>query len=470
MVSLAACLAFAVCEAKDPDPSMHRPGSVTEKPNIILIVADDLGYGDIGCCGNPVVQTPNLDQLAKDGIRLTQCYSAAPVCGPSRVSLLTGRYSERSGYRMALPPRYRDSSLEEPWIMRQLQENGYVTGAFGKWHIGSMTLRERGFDEWVITAPGGYAEYYDYQVYRNTEEKPQPSDGTYATEFLTDEVLTFIDRHAGEKSEKPFFIYLAYTAPHWPLQAPDEEVAPYRNRGLPKGTEIIYGMVTSMDRNIGRVFDALDEKGLRDNTLIVFTSDNGPEMIPHEGLSRKRMNGGLSGEKAFVLEGGVRVPGIVSWPSKFPRKGVEMDDWLHAVDWGPTILDSAGVKPSGKPFDGASRLGLFTGGTDHPSPARFWCCNYAYFTSLSNAAMREGDWKIHRPRIVSLNRWGSREPDPPVPEPEPWQLFNLEEDPGEKVNLAEKYPERIERMVRQFDLLWEEALDENECLGGPAGP
>ncbi len=446
---------------------MHQdmPYLGSKQPNILFIVADDLGYGDLGCYGNPIVQTPNLDELAENGIRLTQCYSAAPVCGPSRVSLLTGRYSERSGYRMALAPRVRDSSLEEPWIMRQLQESGYVTGAFGKWHIGRMTLKERGFDEWTVTAPGGCTDYYDYQIYRNTAEKPMPSSGVYATEFLTDEVLNFINRHDGREGKKPFFIYLAYTAVHWPLQAPDEEIAPYRNRGLPKGTEIIYGMVTCMDRNIGRILDALKTDGLFDNTLIVFTSDNGPEMIPHEGLSRKRWNGGLAGEKAFVLEGGIRVPGIVSWPLKIPRKGIVLEDGMNGIDWAPTLLDAAGVKPKGKPLDGVSYLEALKGGDVTP-PARFWCCNYAYFTSLSNAAMRDGDWKIYRPRIVSLNRWGSREPDPPVPDPKPWQLFNLADDPGETVNLADKYPERVEKMVQTFDRWWEEMLRDNERIGG----
>lgn len=458
--ALALCAAFGGVIAE----------AAAERPNIVFILADDLGYGDLACYGNRVVQTPNIDSLAEEGIRFTQCYSSSPVCGPSRVSLLTGRYSERSGYRMALPPRNRDSSLDEPWLMRQLQANGYATSAFGKWHIGSMKFRERGFDEWAITAPGGYSDYYDYRIYRNNAEKPEMSDGTYATDFLTDEALGFIDRHTGDGCKSPFFMYLAYTAPHFPLQVPDEDAALYKNKGLAQGTEIVYGMITRMDRNIGRILTALAEKGIRDNTLIVFTSDNGPEMIPYKGLGRRRENGGLAGEKAFVLEGGIRVPCIAVWPEGFAGAQRVFKVPMHGVDWAPTILEAAGVAPTGKPFDGVSYLETLRSGREVSAPARFWCCNYAFFTSLSNAAMRDGDWKIYRPYLVTLNHWGSREPTPPVPQPAPWQLFNLAADPAEEKNLADKYPERVMKMTQQFECWWMEVLRENEQLGGPAGP
>jgi arylsulfatase A-like enzyme len=427
-------------------------------PNIIMIVCDDLGLGDLACYGNTIVQTPNIDKLVAQGIRLEQYYAAAPISGPSRVSLMTGRYAERSGYRMSHEPK--DSSLKEPWLARLLREQGYSTAAFGKWHVGQMGFQARGFDEWSITSPGGWADYYSYKIFHNSEN-PQKSDGVYATDYITNETIQFIDKQTEASVKKPFFAYVAYTAPHFPLQVPEEEIAPYRAKGLTAGAEVVYGMISRMDKGVGRILATLNRKGFTDNTLIIFTSDNGPEFGPYKQLNQHRFNCGLSGQKTYMLEGGIRVPCIVSWPKKFEHNNPIFKQMMLAIDWAPTILTAAGFNVSSQPFDGVSFLDAFNGKVSIPSLSRFWCYNKAYFTSISNAAMREGDWKLHRPAIEELNRWDNKGQVRHDLKPEEWQLFNIADDPSEKTNLAQKEPKRLLQMVKLFDNWWEEMVKEN---------
>jgi arylsulfatase A len=438
-----------------------------QPPNVVMVICDDLGLGDLACYGNPVIKTPNIDKLAADGIRFEQYYCPAPICGPSRVALLTGRYSERSGFRMAHDPK--DSSLEEPWLAGQLRGGGYATGAFGKWHVGNMGFRARGFEEWSITSPGGWADYYKYSVFRNSEIR-QKSQGVYATDYITDEAVGFIDRHADVSGKKPFFAYVAYTAPHFPLQVPDEEVVPYRGRGLSSGAEIIYGMVARIDKGIGRILEALEKHGVLENTLIVFTSDNGPEFGQYQGLDQRRFNCDLAGQKTYVLEGGIRVPCIVSWPLVLGKSGRIFKATMLGVDWAPTILAAAGIAPSGKTFDGVSFLDALKGKSAAPSPPRFWCYNKAYLTSTSNAAMREGDWKLHRPALGELNRWDNAGRVPKDLQPQPWELYNIANDPLEKSNIASGQPERVNQMLKQFDAWWGDVVKENEQHSGPSHP
>ena len=466
---------LATMEAGSAAAGSSKPAG-SQQPNVVLVVCDDLGLGDLACYGNPIVKTPKIDQLAAQGGRLEQYYCPAPICGPSRVALMTGRYYERSGFRMAHDSR--NSSLQEPWLAGQLRAGGYATGAFGKWHIGEKGFGARGFEEWTITSPGGWADYYKYSVYKNSETH-RKSDGTYATDYITDEAIGFIERTAKAADRKPFFAYVAYTAPHFPLQAPEEEIAPYRGKGLLPGTEIVYGMIARMDKGIGRILATLKKSDVIENTLFIFTSDNGPELGPYKGLEQRRFNCELAGQKEYVLEGGIRVPCIVSWPKRFGKQGKVFHVPMQGVDWAPTILAAAGIEPKGKPFDGISFLGALEEKSAAPGAPRFWCYNKAYFTSTSNAAMREGDWKLHRPSIAELNRWDNSGKVPGNLKPQPWQLFNIANDPQEKINCADKEPERLQRMIKKFDAWWEEVAKENyqqngesfgpEIVGSPAG-
>src|SRR5437763_4842715 len=245
-------------------------------PNVVFILADDLGYGDLSCFNGGLSHTPVLDDLAATGTVLTQHYSSSPVCAPARASLLTGRYPHRTGAFDTLEGRGLDRiRLGERTIAEALAANGYATGLVGKWHNGALDERyhpnRRGFREFAGFA-GGWSDYWKWRLERNGSTTP--SDGSYLTEVLTDEAIGFVHRHRDE----PFFLHLAYSAPHYPLQAPETDIAPFAESGeLTGAVARLYAMVSVMDRGIGRVLDGLEADGLTENTLVVFSSDNGPQ-------------------------------------------------------------------------------------------------------------------------------------------------------------------------------------------------
>ncbi|MGH2897111.1 MAG: sulfatase-like hydrolase/transferase, partial [Solirubrobacteraceae bacterium] len=246
------------------------------RPNIVLIVADDLGYGDLGCWNGGLSQTPALDALVAEGVSLAQHYSASPVCAPARAALLTGRHPHRTGAIDTLELRGLDRlALRETTIADLLRRAGYATGMVGKWHNGALDPRyhpnRRGFEEFAGFS-GGWHPYFDWRLDRNGVESK--SDGRYLTDVFTDEAIGFIERHA----RAPFFLYLAYSAPHFPFEAPAEDVAPFAETGrFTRAVATLYGMVRAMDRGVARVREALARSGLEQNTLVLFTSDNGPQ-------------------------------------------------------------------------------------------------------------------------------------------------------------------------------------------------
>ncbi len=427
-------------------------------PNILFIIADDLGKGDLSCYGNNIINTPNIDRIGQKGTVLDRYRSAAPISGPSRVSILTGRYHERSGYRMTHIEK--TSSLSEPWLAGELRELGYNTIALGKWHLGDTDFKGRGFDSWVITAPGGWSDFYEYKII--SDDAPvRDSDGTYATDFLTDKAIEYIGRRVHD--ENPFFMYLAYNAPHFPLQAPEEEIEPFRGKGLEKGTEIVYGMISRLDKNIGRLMAALERYGISDNTLIVFTSDNGPYFGKYKGLSQLRWNCNLAGSKECVLEGGINVPCLIQWGNRIVgRKDIP----FNAIDWAPTIIDIAGGDNKGKAFDGTSRKNALVNNTPVRKHTGFWCYNKAYLTDLSNCAVIEGKWKLYRPIIRELNAWNNKGNVPEIKEGEKWELYDLDKDPCETKDISSGHPRKVLKMAKKFNRWWSEVLNENERISG----
>ena len=293
---------------------MHSPSSQDQKPNIVVILADDMGYGDFGAFGNDAVQTPNLDGLAGEGICLTQHYSGSPVCAPARAALMTGRYAHRTGAIDTLEGRGLDRlALSEVTLADILKNCGYATGLVGKWHLGALDPRyhpnARGFDEFVGFR-GGWSDYYLWRLdYNATFRK---ADGRYLTDVFTEEAIGFINRHRTE----PFFLHLTYNAPHFPLQVPDEDAEPFRERGeFTEGVCRIYGMNRRMDAGVGRVLEELERLGLAENTLLVFTSDNGPQFGGKSDMCTDRCNSRFNGCKCLVYEGGIRLPAIVRWPA-----------------------------------------------------------------------------------------------------------------------------------------------------------
>jgi arylsulfatase A len=441
------------------------------KPNVVLIMADDMGYGDLGLFSDGSACTPALDQLGKEGICLTQHYSASCVCAPARASMLTGRYPHRTGVLDTFESTGLDRlSLDEVTIAELLKAGGYATGCVGKWHLGAFDRKyhpnARGFDEFAGFR-GGWSDYYDYILDYNG--KFQKSDGTYITDVFTDESIQFIRRHKHE----PFFLNINYTAPHFPMQAPQEEVKPFLDSGkYSDGASIVYGMIRRMDRGIEKVMDELSRQGVRDNTIVLFVSDNGPAMS-YQNMSLTRYNGGFRGEKCNVFEGGIRVPAIISWPV-----GLNQDQYVngmvHFTDWLPTLLEMVGIQlPRNLNLDGRSVSNALNGQGNPQQVKRFWQWNRYMPVITSNAAMRDGTWKLVRPVIketmqvlpedAATNRRlmsapetvleinGGPEPERVIPDPSSPLLFDLAEDPYEEVDLASRHPQRVKQMLNELE-------------------
>ena len=455
-----------------------------------MMVADDMGYGDFGVFNDGHVRTPNLDRLVGESACLSQHYAGSPVCSPSRAALLTGRYPHRTGAVTPQEMRGLDRfSLREVTIGDAFKHGGYATGMVGKWHNGALHPsyhpNARGFDEFCGFR-GGWADYYRWRLDVNGSFRP--SDGRYLTDVLAEEALGFIRRHASE----PFFLSVMFNAPHSPLQAPAEYVQPYEDMGLSRGVAITYAMIEVMDIGVGRILDELERLGLRGNTIVMFTSDNGPafnlraDQVP-EGVSvdTRRHNCGFNGAKGSVLEGGIRVPMVLRWPDGLPSGAREVTDLVHFTDWLPTLLSAADIRrPEGPPLDGKDILPQLLGEQPWEQPRRFWQFNGYLPIGTTNAAMRDGDWKLVRPALpiefatpedeAAARRYVEvdieykyhpdsvtelmSDPDPTqiIPEPGPPLLYNIANDPMETTNVANEHPERTAGMLRELESWFEE--------------
>lgn len=456
-------------------------------PNIVLILADDMGYGDFGVFGDGSPRTPAIDGLVAEGICLTQHYSGAPVCAPARAALLTGRYPHRTGAVDTLDARGLDRlAPRERTLADRLKHGGYATGLVGKWHLGALDPlyhpNRRGFDEFVGFR-GGWSDYYQWRLDCNGAVRR--ADGRYLTDVFTDEAVDFIGRHCSE----PFFLHVAYNAPHFPFQVPEEELRDFAATGrLNRGLCILYAMLRCMDSGIGRILEALDHHGLREDTLVLFTSDNGPQMSGEGDMSIRRFNAWLHGQKGMVFEGGIRVPAVVRWPAGLPDGGRRSHELVHFCDWVPTLLEAAGTPLTPTlPLDGRSVLPVLRGeaaGADYP--ARYWQWNRYTPVVTSNAAVRDGVWKLVRPAIreaMALSPADAaadrrlkyepesftdicRDPEPArqVPPAPPPLLYNIAVDPYEQQDLAAVEPARAARLLRDLETWFEEVDAERRRL------
>jgi arylsulfatase A len=458
---------------------------MSHRPNILFILADDMGYGDFGSFSYGAAQTPTLDHLVNDGVCLTQHYSASPVCAPARAALLTGRYPHRTGVIDTLELRGLDRlALRERTIADYLRHAGYVTGLVGKWHNGAFDPRyhpnRRGFDEFAGFC-GGWSPYFDWRLDRNSTISK--SDGSYLTDVFTDDAIEFIRRHRGA----PFFLYLAYNAPHFPFQSLEDDLAPFRDSGnFTLAVSHIYGMIRCMDRGIARVLDELDRHGLADNTLVLFSSDNGPQFGGQGDMCTDRFNCGFAGAKTLVYEGGIRLPMVLRWPAGLDGRR-QIHNMVHFTDWLPTLLAVAGAQPPRDvKLDGVNVLPMLQGQHGTVDTTRFWQWNRYTPVSECNAAMRDGRWKLVRPLIkeamaladddLAMDIDAKYNPDKytdivrtPEPQralssPPAAQLFDLINDPFERNDLAAAQPERVGRMQRELAAWFEEVEQERRDI------
>jgi len=415
------------------------------RPNIVYIMSDDEGWKDVGYHGSDI-KTPNIDQLAMGGARLEQFY-AQPMCTPSRAALMTGRYPFRYGLQTAVIPSASKYGLAtDEWLLPQaLKEAGYETAIIGKWHLGHGDRKywplQRGFD-YQYGPVLGEIDYFTHAAHGTMDwylnNKPVKEEG-YVTTLLGNDAVRLIGAH---DPEKPLFLYLTFTSPHSPYQAPEEYLEQYTQIKDPS-RRAYAAMITAMDHEIGRVLRALEERNMRDNTLIVFQSDNGgPRSARFTGemdMSKSVIpadNGPYRDGKGTLYEGGTRVVALANWPGHI-KPGSVVDQPIHMVDMYPTLAGLAGAATGkSKPLDGLNVWPTIAEGK--ASPRKEVVYNIGPFF----AAVREGDWKLV---------WQ-------VTLPSTIELFNLAQDPSEKTNLADKNPEKVAELQQRIETLAREGV------------
>lgn len=401
----------------------------TGKPNIVVILADDLGYGDIGTFGATDIRTPNIDNLAKNGLKLTSFYSSSPVCSPTRAALITGRYPRRLGIdHVFFPESFTGIPAEEVTIAEALKGNGYKTAIFGKWHLGhhrQFLPLQNGFDEYYGIP---YSNDMQGVVYlRGNDVDSIKVNQKYTTKTYTDEAVKFIDKN----KDKPFFLYVTHNMPHVPLYA-----SPVFEGKSKRG---LYGdVIEEIDWSVGEVVKALKKNGLEENTLVVFTSDNGPWLIfDIEGGSA----GPLRQGKGTTFEGGQRVPAVAYWPGKI-KPGSVYDDIATQLDLYPTIVSLTGSQKTQttKPLDGEDISPVLFGTGKRKAD------EFAYYSNGKIEAFRKGDWKIRLPQAdIKINGIVV------VPASDTL-LFNLKTDLSEKNNLLKTNPAKVKELLGALEV------------------
>ncbi len=432
----AALDAVATCRAVADEPAANSPA----RPNIVLILADDLGIDDLSCYGRRDQPTPRLDRLAAEGMRFTSAYCAQPICSPTRTALLTGKSPARLHLTTFLPGRPDTSAqlllhpeiqqqlpLAEVTIAERLKSAGYTSTCLGKWHLG-----DKGF----LPTDQGFDSYYSGQM--NT--KPSDSEGGKGEFDLAAHAAEFITANR----ERPFFLYLAHNNPHIPLAARSDLIEKHKDAFNP----IYAAMIESLDQSVGRVVDKLDELGLAERTLVIFTSDNGGLHVPEGPNTPATHNRPFRAGKGFCYEGGLRIPLIVHWKGQVPA-GTTVDTPVISTDWTPTLSALAGgALPAG--LDGVDLSGLIRG--REPLAARPLCWHFPHYTNQGSrpaGAIRDGDWKL-----VEQYEDGSLE------------LYDLAADPGETTEVAAKQPGRVAELRGKLEA-WRRAADAQTNAANP---
>lgn len=413
-------------------------------PNVLVLACDDLGYGDLSCYGAEY-DTPNLDRLAADGVRFTDWHANAPVCSPTRASILTGKYPQRAGVPGNAPQGRPENdhelglSTDQPTLVSTLSGEGYRCGAFGKWHLGASERDDpvaHGFDEWFGFLSGCVDYYSHTMVWQQGHDVPPYHDlwdgreevwynGEYLTHLVTDRAVDFV-----ENTDSPFLAYVAYNAPHYPMHAPAEYFDRFPELDDERRTQA--AMVAALDDGVGDILGALEDRGIADETFVVFTSDHGPSREIRNHLDgcrepyRGGRTGGLRGHKFSLFEGGIRIPGIVRYPAAFEGDR-ECDELATTMDVLPTVLDYCDVSVS-EDIDGESLRQVLEEGDEAPHERVYW-------TFHNQIAVRDGDWKL----VVN-----ARDVDG---DPSEIHLSDLEADTGEATDLAADRPELADELA-----------------------
>lgn len=462
-VSLRCCLSFLVLI-----PFFCAKAEATEKaspPNILLVLADDLGYGDLGCYGNEVVHTPHLDRFAAEGLRFTDCYAAAANCSPSRAGLMTGRIPWRVGIHNWIPmlsPMHVAAS--EITIASLLQKEGYDTCHTGKWHLNGMfnlpgqpQPNDHGFDHWFSVQNNALPNHRNPWNFVRNGIPTGPLRG-YSADLVTDEAIDWLRR--GRNPENPFFLFVCYHEPHEPIATAEHHLRHYAHLDDP-AERALWGNITQMDAGFGRLLAEIDSLGLRDDTLVFFTSDNGPALTRYHPYGSA---GPLRAKKGYLWEGGIRVPGILRWPGKVQPGSVSSTP-VSGVDWLPTLCEAVGIPtPEDRAIDGTSLLPILEGESLERETPLYW--HFLRARGPVKAAIREGDWKlsatVNHPDLkpsggiteedLSSNR---------MAELKEFHLINLRDDLTEATDLSSEEPQRFEKMKSQLINLYREVREES---------
>jgi arylsulfatase len=439
---------------------MAGRAQTARRPNIVFVLTDDQGYGDISCLGNPVVKTPNLDHLHSQSVRLTD-FHVSPTCAPTRSSLLTGKHEFKNGVSHTIMERER-MSLKSTTFAQVLKSAGYTTGIFGKWHLGDAEAYQpnhRGFDEYFIHGCGGIGQdypgtcsdspgntYFDPTIRHNGVFERTHG---FCTDVFFSQAMKWIEEK--RKAEAPFFAYITTNAPHAPLSCPDEYKRMYAGMNLPEQTQTYFGMVTNIDDNVGKLMSRLTDWGIEKNTILIFMTDNG-------GTGGVRVfNAGMRGAKGTPYQGGTRVPAFIRWTGTL-QPG-DRDQLTAAIDIFPTLADFAGAKiPEGVQLDGRS-LAPLLGDAKTQWPDRVVFTHVGRWPKGKASAAKYTNCSMRTPRYSMVNTGAEKK----------WQLYDMKSDPGEKTDIAAQHADVVAKLDAAYDKWWSEVLPclENEDAQPP---
>lgn len=449
-----------------------------EPPNIVVILCDDLGYGDLSSYGHPHIRTPNLDRMAAEGIRCTDFYSTAPVCSASRVGLLTGRSPNRAGVYDWIPPGNKvqpnareqvHMRKEEVTIPQLLKKAGYATALSGKWHCNALFNSDQqpqpddaGFDYWFATHNNAAPSHANPNNFVRNGESVGALEG-YSCQIVTNEAIRWVETQTRSHPNQPFFLYIAYHEPHEPVASPEELVDTYRSVASNEKQATYFANVENVDRAVGSFQDALKRLGLDDNTLVIFSSDNGPETLNRYTKADHSFGSAepLRGMKLWTTDAGFRVAGIFRWPSKI-LEGQTLNQPISALDFLPTFCALASQPiPKGLELDGIDIQTIFQGEPiERPKPL-VW----AFYNAINEerVAMRDGKWKVlakldlpkfqnvHDGNIGAIRSATLSE----------FELYDLSQDISESTNVASRYPEQLATLTRKLKQSYRELLEDS---------